>query len=304
MQPAMLLSRSSVAGSARTSRAVFSRRSGLYQSSEPSLLTGRTEGSSWLPMTVASTVGAALGAASASTASRQRRAIARNLHVRRPAVGPESNEGKPEWEFEVKNAQVFETLATTMRIVAAVFLTKALTVNGALSLGTYLMHPKPEFIYNEIFGEFAEMFDYIFFSLFLFTAARDMEQVATTTGRDITYLMRAMVALLTFFKRLIIVGSILVIKGVASTWARLSALPALEQIVPSAPMGIIPPHEALPIGFVLVTLFMIILGWKSLQDDYSQIAPRMQPPPPSSEWSLKDDYSQLAPRMQSPPSSE
>lgn len=197
---------------------------------------------------------------------------------------PLTNEGKPEWEFEAKNVQVFSKLATAMRAVALVFLIKGLAVNGVMSMGSYLLHPRPQLIYSDIFGEFAEMFDYVFFGFFLWHAARDIAQIESTTGSDITFLMRGMAALLAFFQRLVIVGTILVLKGLAATAGRLSALSSLSRsgaalpVASPTPFGCALPPWSLPLGFLLITAFMTVVGRKSLRDDYSKIADRMQPP--------------------------
>jgi len=238
---------------------------------------------------------AALAAASVLRTRRDGRSLGswmkrRVLYQQRPirsclgaADRPVSNEGVPQWEFDQTNSKVFSQLAGAMRVVAGVFLVKALAVHGVSWCGTYLLHSSPGMIYSEIFGEMAEMFDYIFFSFFLWKAAADVQAIADSTGNDITFLMRAIAALLAFFKRLVIVGGILILKGVASTLGKLSDLFHLKeqgiavQVAATPPFGLVPPAWCFPLGFVMITVFMVVFGRKSLWDDYGQIAGYMQP---------------------------
>mmetsp|Transcript_11887 Transcript_11887/g.23053 ORF Transcript_11887/g.23053 Transcript_11887/m.23053 type:complete len:313 (-) Transcript_11887:82-1020(-) len=194
-----------------------------------------------------------------------------------------SNEGQPEWEFEEANARVFSQLASTMRVVAKVFLVKAVVVHGFMCFGTYLLHSNPGLVFPDIFGEMAEMFDYIFFSYFLNKAASDIQAIADSTGSDITFLMRGVAALLAFFQRLIIVGAILILKGASTTKGHLNDLLSLKQqgiavqVAAAPPFGFVPPAWCFPVGFFAITVFMVVLGRKSLWDDYGQISRDMQP---------------------------
>lgn len=194
-----------------------------------------------------------------------------------------SKDGAPQWEFSETNEKVFTQLAQAMRMVSRVFLVKALAVHGLACFGTYLLHSNPELIFSDIFGEMAEMFDYIFFSFFLWKAAGDIQAIADSTGSDITFLMRAMAALLAFFKRFIIVGGILILKGVSTTGGHLLDLLHLKekgiavQVAGLPPFGFVPPAWCFPLGFLVISLFMGILGRKSLWDDYGQISSDMQP---------------------------
>jgi len=196
---------------------------------------------------------------------------------------PVSNEGLPQWEFCESNARVFSRLAKAMRVVSMVFLVKAVAVHGLGCFGTYLLHSNPELIYSDIFGEMAEMFDYICFSFFLWKAASDINAIANSTGSDITFLMRGVAALLAFFQCLIIVGGILILKGVSTTTGHMFDLHHLKargiavQNVATPPFGFVPPAWCFPLGFFGITIFMVVLGRKSLWDDYGQIVPYMQP---------------------------
>jgi len=196
---------------------------------------------------------------------------------------PVSNEERQQWEFCESNAFVFSQLAKAMRVVAKVFLVKAVVVHGLACFGTYLLHSNPELVYSDIFGEMAEMFDYIFFSFFLWKAAGDIDAIANSTGSDITFLMRAMAALLAFFKRFIIVGGILILKGVSTNTGHMFDLFHLKQhgiavqVAAKPPLGFVPPAWCFPVGFLAITVFMVVLGRKSLWEDYEQISPDMQP---------------------------
>eukprot|EP00929_Paragymnodinium_shiwhaense_P035946 TRINITY_DN19328_c0_g1_i1.p1 TRINITY_DN19328_c0_g1~~TRINITY_DN19328_c0_g1_i1.p1 ORF type:complete len:272 (-),score=36.29 TRINITY_DN19328_c0_g1_i1:562-1377(-) len=189
--------------------------------------------------------------------------------------------GAVQHEFSYSSELEFASLGKAMRVVAFIFVIKALVVNGALSFGTYWLHSNPELVPSEVFGEFAEMFDYLFFAFFLRRAAHYCELITTSTGSDMTNLMRGIATLVAFFKRLVIVGIILVVKGVASTSSRLSQLASLRakgesvQVASTLPFGWTPPAWTgwlMPLCYSFITIFMIVFGIKSLQDEVTNLS--------------------------------
>jgi len=125
------------------------------------------------------------------------------------------------------------------------------------------------------------MCDFIAFAYFLRRASKSIRLIATSSGSDITNLMRGMAALVSLFRRITIVVVLMIIEGFCATTGRLSQLAALRRSGESVQVssssflfGVFPPAWLVwivPLFYSLITVFMVVDGAKSLHNEIDKI---------------------------------